>query len=134
MPMEKFPSVLPQNANRESPSAPIPHNNSPDPPEGLIGSPLIPTVNVDFSTPHKPCQKRSLVECFESMLTLEESEEPDWYDSDGNGPPPVVQNDFEYSGKSLDDEIPPNATGPISVPSNFVFWKLQSLMDLNLMS
>ena len=51
-------------------------------------------------------------------MTLEVSEEPDCYDSDGNGPwSPVVQDKFEYSEKSFDEENPPNATGLISVPS-----------------
>ena len=40
----------------------------------------------------------------------------------------MVQDDFEYSEKSLDDEIPPNATGPISVPSKFVFLE-ESVID-----
>jgi len=62
------------------------------------------------------------------MLTLDESEEPVCYDSDGNGPPPVVQDEFEYSEKSLDVENPPNATGTISVPSKFVFLE-ESVID-----
>ena len=126
--MELSSSIKPNNANRESPSAPILLNKSSETPEGLIGSPLTPTTNVDLSTPHEPCCRRSLVECFEHMMTLEESEEPDCYDSDGNGPPPVVLDEFEYSEKSLDDTNAPNATGPISVPSNFIFLE-ESVID-----
>ena len=55
------------------------------------------------------------------MLTLEESEEPDCYNSDGNGPPPVDQDEFEYSEKSLDNVNVPNPHGPIEVSSKFVF-------------
>ena len=51
------------------------------------------------------------------MLTYGESEEATWYDSAGNGPLPVVQDEFVYSEKSLDDGNAPTITNQISVPS-----------------
>ena len=54
-------------------------------------------------------------------MTLEELGEIYCYYSDGNQPSPVVQDEFEYSEKSVEDAKVPNTTGLISVPSNFIF-------------
>ena len=49
-----------------------------------IRSPLTPTTNLTFSTPHEPARRRCLIECFESLLTLENTNDADCYDSDVN--------------------------------------------------
>ena len=115
--MTKFSSVSSSYANGEFPSAVMSWKNSSEPLEDLIGSPLTLTKHTNLSTSRDPCWQQSLVDCFESMLTYGESEEATWYDSAGNGPLPVVQDEFVYSEKSLDDGNAPTITNQISVPS-----------------
>ena len=65
------------------------------------------------------------------MLALVESEEGDCYYSDGNGAPPVVQHEFDYSEKSLDEGIPPNDNGPILEQSKFVILETSIIDTFN---
>ena len=79
--------------------------NTPDDFGGQVGSPLTPTVNVSTSTPHEPSQRRSLVECFEKMLRLDDEEEADLYDSDGNEPPRVDGDQFFHFEDDIGEVI-----------------------------
>ena len=86
----------------------------------IIFSPLTLTAKVDISTPHEPSRRRSLVERFEKMLSFDEAVEADCYDSDGNEPPCVVEEEFEHFENSLDQII---GTAAVTIPAagNFVF-------------
>ena len=88
--------------------------------DAFIGSPLTLITNVSFSTPHEPTRCRSLVECFDTLLTLLEAEEADCYDSDGNEPPCVKDNEFEHFESSI-DEISGDEFSQILSQSKFVF-------------
>ena len=60
-------------------------------------------VSQCFSTPHEPSWRRSLIECFETLKILEEAEDADCYDSDGNEPPCVKENEFNHFEASIDE-------------------------------
>ena len=77
-------------------------------------SPLTPTTNLTFSTPHEPARRRCLIECFESLLTLEDTNDADCYDSDGNEPPCVQDEEFEHFEDSIDDNILGEAAAEIA--------------------
>ena len=81
---------------------------------------MTPAENVELSTPNEPMRRRSLVECFEKMLSLDEAVEADCYDSDGIEPPCVVDEEFVYFENSLDQII---SAAAVTIPAagNFVF-------------
>ena len=60
------------------------------------------------------------MDCFESILTFDEDNEAEYYDSDGNSLSWVLEDDFTHYEKSL-DEIESNETVTIPIPSKFVF-------------
>ena len=51
--------------------------NSPGELENALGSPLTPAGDIDVSTPNEPSRRRSLIECFEQMLTIDNEDEAD---------------------------------------------------------
>ena len=77
-------------------------------------------ANIPLSTPHEPSRQRSLIDCFESMLTFDEDNEAEYYDSDGSGPPCVLEDEFFHFEKSL-NEIIASEIATIPIPSKFVF-------------
>ena len=96
--------------------------------DAFIGSPLTPTTNVSFSTPHEPTQRQSIIECFDTLLTLLETEEADCYDSDGNKAPCVKDNEFEHFESSI-DEISGGEISQIPSSSKFVQMLKKPLLD-----
>ena len=86
----------------------------------FIGSQLTPTANVSFSTPHELTRRQSSIECFDTLLTLSEADEADCYDSDGNEPPCVKDNEFGHFDSSI-DEISSDEISQIPSSSKFVF-------------
>ena len=104
----------------DSPNDNLSTKDSLDVLDDLIGSPLTPTANVSFSTPHEPTRRRSLIECFDTLLTISDADEADCYDSDGNEPPCVVDNEFVHFEGSIDD-ISGGENPSIPSSSKFVF-------------
>ena len=97
------------------------HTNNPSEVlDDVIGSPLTPTANLSFSTPHEPSRRKSLIKCFESLQTSEEAEDEDCYDSDGNEPPCIKDTDFNHFEASI-DTILSREISTIPSTSKFVF-------------
>ena len=68
----------------ESVSNVIPTDISPNPLAVLVSSPLTPTSYINCSTPHEPSQQHSLIDCFDPIISLDEADEAEYYDSDCN--------------------------------------------------
>lgn len=97
------------------------HTNNPSEVlDDVIGSPLTPTANLSFSTPHEPSQRKSLIKCFESLQIFEEVEDVDCYDSDGNEPQCVKDTDFNHFEASIDTNFS-SESSTIPSTSKFVF-------------
>ena len=76
--------------------------------------------------PHEPTQCWSLIECFDTLLTLSETEEADYYNSDGKEPPYVKDNEFGHFESSI-DEISGGEIPQISSSSKFVFLSTEQI-------
>ena len=87
----------------DTPDNSLPTKDSLDALDTFIGSPLTSTTNMSFNTPHEPTQRRSLIEYFETLLTLSEAEKVDCCDSDGNDSSRVKDNEFEHYEDSIDE-------------------------------
>ena len=118
--MEISPSNEAVNGTRESQCNETPADDPLDVLDDVVGSPLTPTANMSFSTPHEPSRRRSLIECFETLKILEEAEDADCYDSDGNEPPCVKESEFSHFEANI-EEISGDEISTIPSTSKFVF-------------